>query len=604
MRRYIIIASALLACAAASAQNLNPTVQVTNDYEGKLMEVNKQNVAMAVPDSLLKFDWNFNYSVFDNPYRGAYEFSPYRIDMKPDPTRRDNGSFYLRAGAGYALHPEAQLVFTPATKGRFGISVYDDFKGYSGMYHAISATRGTGDYLIGPNGEYKGYDFANRLGTTLRYDAASTIITLDGGFDFLRTKEQLFEGNKALGGSAVLRARSIDAADFSYDFSLGWNGLKNSVMEKGFSSKNSPSYKENDLGMDAVLGYRLAESHSIRFGTSWHHVIFNESLRTAYADRVEIVPSYRFSEDGFSVSVGIRFSDVWRDFEYDESVGQGSYYTNYTNIYPPVADYKGRKLYPDFRLSYEAIPDKLVLSAKVVGGQTFNTYSSYLKGNHHLPQMASLKYFDTIGDASVNTFDAGIGISGRARSIFQYGAEVGYARYYNAPMPGIGVVYYSSSIESSSVEEISVPVVNMMNYDLLYAGLNGVLGTDRVDASVRMKLQKSVKPEMEKGFFAMALPVFTGSADFVYNWNRRVFAGLSAEWMSAREGEDLYTAYSSINDCHVPGWIDLGVTAEFRMNNHLSLWAEGRNLLNQTVMRNFMIAERGPYVTAGICLNF
>ena len=130
MRRYIFIASALLACAVASAQNLNPTVQVTNDYEGKLMEVNKQNVAMAIPDSLLKFDWNFNYSVFDNPYRGAYEFKPYRIDMKPDPTRRDNGVFYLRAGAGFTLHPEVQAVFTPATKGRFGISVYDDFKGY------------------------------------------------------------------------------------------------------------------------------------------------------------------------------------------------------------------------------------------------------------------------------------------------------------------------------------------------------------------------------------------------------------------------------------------------------------------------------------------
>ena len=36
MRRYIFIASALLVSAALSAQNLNPTVQVTNDYEGKL----------------------------------------------------------------------------------------------------------------------------------------------------------------------------------------------------------------------------------------------------------------------------------------------------------------------------------------------------------------------------------------------------------------------------------------------------------------------------------------------------------------------------------------------------------------------------------------
>lgn len=598
MRRYIFIASALLACAAASAQNLNPTVQVTNDYEGKLMEVNKQNVAMAIPDSLLKFDWNFNYSVFDNPYRGAYEFSPYRIDMKPDPTRRDNGSFYLRAGAGYSLHPEAQMVFTPATKGRFGISVYDDFKGYSGMYHAISATRGTGNYLVAPDGEYKGYDFANRLGTTLRYDAASTVITLDGGFDILRTKEQFFGGNKANGGSAVLRVRSIDDSDFNYDFSLGWNGLKNTALDETFSSKYALFYKENDLGIDAALGYRLAEKHAIRFGTSWHHIIFSERDRTAYADRVEIVPSYCFSEDGFSVSAGIRFADVWREYEYD-----ASYSSQYSESFP-AADYKGRKLYPEFHLSYEAIPDKLVLSAKVVGGQTFNTYASYLKGNHHLPDVMSGGYFCNLGDATVNTFDAGIGISGRVRSIFQYGAEAGYARYYNAPMVGIGILYSIPSDESSSVSEHFTPVVNMMNYNLLYAGLNGVLGTDRVDASARVRLQKSLKPEMEKGVFAVTLPVISGSADFVYNWNRRVFAGLSAEWASSREGEDLYSSYGNFNDCHVPGWIDLGVTAEFRMNNHFSIWAEGRNLLNQTVMRNFMIAEKGPYATAGICLNF
>ena len=37
MRRYIFLAAVLLAGVAASAQNLNPTVQVTNDYETKPM---------------------------------------------------------------------------------------------------------------------------------------------------------------------------------------------------------------------------------------------------------------------------------------------------------------------------------------------------------------------------------------------------------------------------------------------------------------------------------------------------------------------------------------------------------------------------------------
>ena len=99
-RRYLYSAAALLLCAAASAQNLNPTVQVTNAYEGRALDVEKQNVAMAVPDSLLKFDWDFGYSVFDNPYKGAYEFSPYLIEMRPDPTVYAGKKFYLRAGAG------------------------------------------------------------------------------------------------------------------------------------------------------------------------------------------------------------------------------------------------------------------------------------------------------------------------------------------------------------------------------------------------------------------------------------------------------------------------------------------------------------------------
>ena len=615
MRRYIIIASALLACAAASAQNLNPTVQVTNDYEGKLMEVEKQNVGMAVPDSLLKFDWNFNYSVFDNPYRGAYEFSPYRIDMKPDPTRRDNGRFYLRAGAGYSLHPEAQVVFTPVTKGRLGVSFYDDFKGYSGKYHAISAVPDQGGSIssIVPDGDYTGSDFANRLGTTLRYDTSSSVITLDGGFNLLRTNGYLWGRNKANGGSAALRARSIGDSDFLYDVSLGWNGLSNNVgtpvwtvpdgagtyeWTSGFDGEYTDfgKYVENDLGFDASFGFRLADKHTVGLEPSWHHTIFSSNpsggqALKAFADFVAITPYYRFSEDGFSVRAGIRFSDVWRDAEFEQSPSI------------QVADYKGRRLFPDFLMSYEAIPDKLVLSAKVTGGQRFNTYGSYLSANHHLPQTVSNQYLEIIGDATVNTFDVGIGASGRVKSIFQYAVDAGFARYYNAPLDGVLAVYQLVDPFSSHIETTFLPTILMMNYDLLYTDLEGTLSTDRLDGSARIRFQAQPNSESEKGMLAMSLPVFTGSAGLVYNWNRRVFAGLTAEWASGRDGE-AYVSFGKDYDCHVPGWVDLGVTAEFKATNRLSFWAEGRNLLNQTVMRNFMVAEKGPYVTAGICLNF
>lgn len=606
MRRYIILASALLACVAASAQNLNPTVQVTNDYEGKLMEVEKHNLQMAVPDSLLKFDWNFNYSVFDNPYRGAYEFSPYRIDMKPDATKRDVRRFYLRAGAGYSLHPEAQLVVSPATKGKFSLSFYDDFKGYIGKYHDFNPdTNDMTVYDVAPVGDYTGHDLANRLGTAVRYDALNSIVTFDGGFDFLKTDGGFVGANNALGGSAALRLRSNGDSDFLYDASLGWAGLNNKVKPYEPFSTPDESYKENDFGFDGSFGFRLADKHLVGLEPSWHHTVFTQTGQSgakqkAFADFVEITPFYLFSEDGFSVRAGIRFSDVWRDFDLSQSASSIS-----------VADYKGRKLYPDFRLSYEAIPDKLVLSAKVTGGQSFNTYRSYLMSNHHFSFINSLNYYQSTGDASVNTFDAGIGASGRVRSIFQYSAEVGFARYFNSPMDGLFAMYYGDTSASSgtdtylnSLKTVLVPVINMVNYDLLYARLGGDLTTDRLDASARLKFQSDRTNEHETGYFAMSLPVFTGSAEVVYNWNRRLFAGLTGEWATSRHGEGAYSSYGRTFDCNVPGWFDLGVTAEFKANNRFSIWAEGRNLLGKAVMRNFMIAEKGPYFTAGICLNF
>ena len=56
----------------ASAQNLDPVVEVNRAYEGKLMEVHKPVLDMAVPDSIMRFDLDFDYSVFESPYKGSY----------------------------------------------------------------------------------------------------------------------------------------------------------------------------------------------------------------------------------------------------------------------------------------------------------------------------------------------------------------------------------------------------------------------------------------------------------------------------------------------------------------------------------------------------
>ena len=65
MKKILIILSGTLMASSLSAQSLDPTVEVSRAYEGKLIEVHKPAIEMAVPDTVQSFDLKFDYSVFD-----------------------------------------------------------------------------------------------------------------------------------------------------------------------------------------------------------------------------------------------------------------------------------------------------------------------------------------------------------------------------------------------------------------------------------------------------------------------------------------------------------------------------------------------------------
>ena len=93
-----------LAGLSLSAQTFNPRVEVENTYEGKIVEAGKQALPMSVPDSLYKFQYKLDYTVFDNPYKGSYKFQPYSIEMKPDAAPSDAaGSMSISAPAGRSI---------------------------------------------------------------------------------------------------------------------------------------------------------------------------------------------------------------------------------------------------------------------------------------------------------------------------------------------------------------------------------------------------------------------------------------------------------------------------------------------------------------------
>ena len=49
----------------------------------------------------------------------------------------------------------------------------------------------------------------------------------------------------------------------------------------------------------------------------------------------------------------------------------------------------------------------------------------------------------------------------------------------------------------------------------------------------------------------------------------------------------------------LPGYVDLGLSAEYRFNRRMSFWLYGGNLLNMTIQRTPLYAGSGIWFTAG-----
>ena len=134
MKKTISILAFSLAGSALLAQNLNPTVEVTNTYDAAVAPAAKPRQEVAVPDSVLVFNLGFDYDALDKPYQGSYEFRPYRVELLPQGTVSTENKFYLRAGAGYAFHPELDLVWSPLRTDVFRMNLTAAHRSYFGNY--------------------------------------------------------------------------------------------------------------------------------------------------------------------------------------------------------------------------------------------------------------------------------------------------------------------------------------------------------------------------------------------------------------------------------------------------------------------------------------
>ena len=565
------VAALLLVSEASKAQDLDPTVEVRRAYEGKLFEAHKPPLTMSVPDSLLRFDLDFDYSVFESPYRGSYEFNPYTLAMSPVRSSQKPGRFHMRLGAGYELHPVLDLVWAPVLRDRFRMDVYASHNSFIGKYRELGPAENiSDDLLFGDTGvKTKGYDFLTNAGTQMRFDWYKGRLDFGASYFGIAQKDWIRKrGYDALDVNLGISSKSDRPEYFMYDIKAAYRFAQDRTDFAGYDGM-----MEHDFRFDAVLGQIFGASGTLLFDVGAEFAAYSGAV-AASAGNVRIVPHYVIETGRWRFDLGVRVS------------------ANVSARNAGLFATKGQYVYPDVNISVAAIPDAMKIYARIGGGERINTMRSLLEEDRHLDM--SMGRYGVLFDNSVERVSTVLGFEGRISTRFSYNLRGGYVNYGNMLFSGIAMV-------EDGISARYIPMAGYSACNNAFVALDWDWKAESIDfkgTAVYDKFWGIADPE---GLLSPA--AFHGNTSFTYNWKRRIFVGTDCSWSTSRTAMLNGPGLHEPKEAKVPGYADLGVFFEYSFNRKFSLWARGGNLLNMPVLRSPLYAEGGINFTAGICLN-
>ena len=583
--KYLIPALLFLP-AVAFSQDLNPTVEVSRQYRGALMDVDKPSLEMALPDSVQRFNLEFDYSVFDNPFRGAYEFRPFLMDMDLAPGDSGERTLYLRAGAGYTLHPTLDFVWSPLKGDRFRLSLYAKHRSYVGKYRSLAPDMSAPVASVSPDGgRFSGYDLLSEAGVDGSYDWNKGLFRFQAGYYGTALKDTLvkraYDGvDLKLGVSSKERIES----HFVYDVEARYRYAEDKASYQMLPSAGRLCLTEHDFSLDASLGGMFTSGHSIMLDAGVDFASYG-GLYASDAGNISFTPRYVFSNSRWDVNLGVKLAFLLRN--------------NREGLLHPMNTARGQVVYPDIRIDFTVIRKYLDLYLTAGGGPDINAYSSLLERNRHVSPLYNV-YMDGVPgtgpllDNTVERVSAALGIEGNIASRLRYDLRAGYRNFANAPF------WTGLLLEDSGVSRLA-PGLGYTHCQMFFTRLD--FSWTSQDVRVGGWMQYLATDLAGRGAQVFSPAPFSGYADIVYNWKGRIFAGVDCAFATERRGNLLTLSGVPSIQARIPGYADLGVTLEYAFTRKFSFWLRGGNLLDMTVQRTPLYAESGIYFTAGICLN-
>jgi hypothetical protein len=430
-----------------------------------------------------------------------------------------------------------------------------------------------GDHGYMPNG----YDLETRAGLDGSYDWKSGVVDFDASYYGIASKDNVKTRHyDALDIKAGVASKSLEDAYFKYDVDMRYRyGVD--VMEYLGSDTG---LEEHVFGVEAVLGqvmHKEEGTHKVLFDVGMDLAAYGHPEYSTVAGEFHIVPHYVFQYNSrLMADVGVRLAKVMRS---DSPEG--------------IFGAKEQVVYPDVTVTFDAVPQYLRVYTHVGGGNKMNTYSSILERNHHFDLEFGRGLWPLM-DFDVERVSAVLGFKGRVGK-FAYDLHGGYANYANALLDAVVIGRPFESVEY-------MPGFGYTSYQKAFAGFDWNWKTESLKFDGALEYAYVFGMKDSSGLFAPA--AFTGDVALEYNWSRRIYAGVDCMFSTARHGSVIDMLQDNgVHEAVLPGYADLGVYFEYAPSHILSVWARGGNLLNMTIQRNPIYAEKGINFTVGVCLN-
>ncbi|MBR5725088.1 MAG: hypothetical protein IKX62_06945 [Bacteroidales bacterium] len=537
--KILLLLFALALGAPLHSQSINQSVQVTNDYLARFADFQKQGSQMQVPDSLFRFDYNFDYSVFDSPYRGSYEFSPYRIEVQPEARAFDGRDLYARFGAGYTFHPQLEFAWQTLLQDNYSFGVLAGLDGYSGKY-----------LRRGVDGRFAGHDLSGRLGAAGRYLLPAVQLSYGMGYEGIYAGEDIAEPKThsgfhsfLLSGRVASRERPEDVLFYDVDARFRFSSETNAL------STGLKNAKENNLRVTASVGPVLDGNYRILLDALFELDALRDYdemvARHPSANLVAFRPHAEFSLGPVRLDAGVR--------------------VDFTTTYATKDTVRQFSFAPDVTVRFQLPDTDAELYAAISGGQALQSLYD-VKQLNHFAVLSGLG-----ASASREKIRIRGGVQGHWGPRLQYEAEAGYASLADVPFASL----YGALPAS---------------YKVAYGKVRGAWKDERLTLDGGLSFNYM---QVFSGIGAFSPPAFTADLRGEYTWLRQVSAGAFLEAASSRlliggGGEK------------IPGYVNLGLTGEWRIDSRWSAWAEAGNLLGMAIERMPGFVEKAPSLTVGM----